>query len=150
MQQDIINAVLRYFENVDKGNWEGTASLMTNPFHLDYSSFGAGPAADLDPKDIISGWKTMLPGFDFTHHHLGPLAVETSDDEAVVKAYVTADHHIAGAEGGDRWTVYGDYILRLQKVGGDWKLASNKFQFKYVSGNGDLPALAQERAATTQ
>ncbi len=147
MQQDITNTVLRYFENVDKGDWDGTTDLMTTPFHLDYSSFGAGPAADMNPQDIISGWKTMLPGFDFTHHQLGPLAIEISGDEATVTAYVTADHQIAGAKGGDIWTVYGSYLLKLIKLESGWKLSSNIFNFKFVTGNGDLPALAQQRAA---
>lgn len=147
MSHEITNAVLCFFEAVDTGNWDAAEALMTNPFHLDYSSYGAGPAADLAPVDILTGWQSVLPGFDVTHHQLGPLMIEADDVKATVRAYVTADHQIAGIEAGEVWTVYGSYVLTLIKAGADWKLSGNTFQFKFQTGNTDLPALAQSRAA---
>lgn len=146
MTQDITNAVHRFFAAVDARDWDAARVLMTDPFHLDYSSFGAGPGADLDPADILTGWKGMLPGFDATHHQLGPLDIEVEGDRALVRCNVTATHHIAGADGGTLWTVYGGYILTLNKADG-WKLAANIFNFKFLAGNPELPALAQARAA---
>lgn len=148
MTHDITNAVQRFFEAVDTQNWAAANGLMTNPFHLDYSSFSAGPAADLAPADILSGWRSVLPGFDSTHHQLGPLIIETDGHSATVRAYVTADHQIAGVEAGEVWTVYGRYVLTLTKIGPDWRLSGNTFQFKFQTGNTDLPALAQSRAAS--
>jgi hypothetical protein len=147
MSVEITNVVQGFFEAVDTRNWDAAEALMTNPFHLDYSSYGAGPAADLAPTDILSGWQSVLPGFDATHHQLGPLIIEETGDRAQVRAYVTADHQIAGAENGEVWTVYGSYVLTLTKEGSDWRLRGNTFQFKFQTGNTDLPALAQSRAA---
>jgi len=118
---------------------------MTAPFYLDYSSYGAGPAADLDPVEILSDWQKVLPGFDFTQHQLGPLIVEENNGDATVRAYVTADHYITDATGGELWTVYGSYVLRLVKADGGWLLRGNTFQYKFQTGNTDLPALAQSR-----
>jgi hypothetical protein len=145
MSQEIANCVQRFFAAVDARNWDSAHALMTNPFHLDYSSFGAGPGADLDPADILAGWKAMLPGFDATQHHLGPLDIAVEADRATVCATVIATHLIEGAEGGEVWTVHGDYVLELVDDGG-WKLASNRFNFKFMTGNTGLPALAQARA----
>lgn len=146
MNQEIANAVHRFFAAVDSREWDVVQALMTDPFYLDYSSFGAGPGSNLAPADVVSGWKGMLPGFDATHHQLGPLATELEGDRAVVRCTATATHHIAGAEGGAIWTVYGDYILTLSKADG-WKLAANIFNFRFLTGNPALPALAQARAA---
>lgn len=144
--QDITNTVQRFFAAVDGRDWDGAEALMTNPFFLDYSSFGAPEGADLAPQEVLAGWKGMLPGFDHTHHQLGPLDITQDGTSATVRAYVTATHYIAGAEGGELWTVYGRYVLTLVNEGG-WKLAGNTFTFKFLSGNSNLPAKAQERAA---
>ena len=67
MAVDVQNTVARYFALVDGRRWPELEALMTHPFHLDYSSFGAGDAADLEPSAILAGWRRLLPGFDHTH-----------------------------------------------------------------------------------
>lgn len=146
MSQDIINTVQRFFAAVDGRDWDAAETLMINPFFLDYSSFGGPKGSKLAPADILLGWKAMLPGFDATHHQLGPLDVHHYDETATVRVYGTATHQIADTDHGDLWTVYGDYVLTLVKDG-SWKLSGNTFNFKFQSGNADLPRLAQERAA---
>ncbi|MBV7396432.1 nuclear transport factor 2 family protein [Mameliella sediminis] len=146
MTQDIANIVHSFFAAIDARDWTRAETLMTNPFHLDYSSFGAGPGADLPPGEILTGWKAMLPGFDNTHHQLGALSIETEGNSATVRANVIATHQIKEADGGDTWTVYGDYVLVLVKDG-SWRIASNTFNLHLLTGNSELPALAQARAA---
>lgn len=86
-----------------------------------------------------------MPGFDATLHHLGPLDIDLTGDTATVRTSVIATHQIAGAEGGETWTVYGDYDPELTKAEA-WQMSANRFQFKFLTGNPDLPALAQARA----
>ena len=126
--QDITNAVQRFFAAVDGRDWDAAKPLMTNPFYLDYSSFGTPQGAERVPSDILTGWKAMLPGFDHTHHQLAPLDITQNGNSATVHAYVTATHQIAGAESGELWTVYGNYVLTLVNDGG-WKLSGNMFTF---------------------
>ncbi|WP_343561443.1 nuclear transport factor 2 family protein [Kiloniella sp. b19] len=144
---EIINAVQGFFESSDNNQRATTESLMSTPFHLDYSSFGAGPAADLNPADILNGWSQFLPGFDHTHHQLSPMVLEITGDTAKARVYVTATHFIAEAEGGELWTVYGSYDIGLKKTETGWILSGLVFHYKFQSGNGTLPALAQARAA---
>lgn len=146
MTQEITNTVQRFFAAVDGRDWGTARALMTDPFQLDYSSFGGGPAADLDPGQILDGWKGLLPGFDATQHHLGPLEIEVDGDAARVSATVIATHVIVGAEGGETWTVHGHYRLTLHRDAG-WKLAANVFVFDFVTRNGGLPTIAQARVA---
>lgn len=145
---DIQNAVLGFFEAVDHRDWARAENLMRAPFHLDYSSFGAGPAADLEPTVILEGWKGILPGFDATHHQLGPLFAEVDGARARVRAYVTALHFLGGAEGGQIWTVVGTYDIALEQAGDLWRLSGLTFNFKFQDGNLQLPKTAHERAAS--
>lgn len=138
---EISNTISRYFVAVDERNWKGAQALMTNPFHLDYSSFGAGEAADLDPAEILKNWAAFLPGFDATHHQIGTVDIEVNGDTAKAKLYGTATHIIDARI----WTVVGTYHQTLVKTEQGWKLSGTQFVFKYQSGDTDLPAEAQKR-----
>ncbi len=139
--QDIANAVARYFARVDQGDWEGTQALMTNPFHLDYASFGGGDPAYLNPADILAAWSGILPGFDHTHHQIGNLDMQIYGDSARVSCYVIASHSIDERV----WTVVGTYNIPLVRTGEGWKLSGIQFLYKYQTGATDLPAEAQQR-----
>lgn len=139
--QRILNGLARFYAAVDTGDWETAQALMTDPFHLDYSSYGGGAPASLSSATIIAGWREVLPGFDHTHHQLGNMEVQRDQDTAVVCCYVTATHVID-----DRvWTVVGRYRNTCIAVDGDWKLSGSQFLFKYQSGDTSLPGIAQQR-----
>ncbi len=141
--QDIANTVARYFARVDQRDWDGTQAVMTNPFHLDYASFGGGDPAHLDPADILASWSGFLPGFDHTHHQIGTLDIKISGDSARASCYGTASHSIADKV----WTVVGTYNIPLVRTDEGWKLSGIQFLFKYQTGATDLPAEAQQRVA---
>ncbi len=147
MTQAITNTVLRFFNAIDARDWILARAVMAESFRLDYASFGGGPAADLDPGDILASWKGLLPGFDATHHQLGPLRVVAVEGRATIDAYVTATHHIADADGGTDWIVFGRYEIGAVLDGDEWKLNALTFNFRFSSGNDGLPALARARAA---
>lgn len=146
MTQSVANTIYRFFAAVDDRDWNSAQGLMRNPFHLDYSSFGAGDPADLDPTAILEGWAQFLPGFDATHHQLGNLAIEVDDDSAVVDFYGTATHVIEDRS----WVVVGTYRATLIGEGGGWLLTGLQFLFKFQLGDTDLPAEAQARLSDSR
>ena len=137
------NALARFFRAVDERAWDTARAAMTAPVHLDYSSFGAGAPADLDPDLIIAGWAELLPGFERTHHQLGNLELTPGESSARVRCYGTATHVI----GPEVWTVVGSYDVKLVRVDGRWLIRSLRFEFKYQAGALDLPARARARLA---
>ncbi len=141
----ILNRISRFFIDVDDRNWASVESAMTGRVHLDYSSFGAGEPVDLTPEAITTAWKELLPGFDQTHHQIGNTLVDSKEQKATIKVHATTTHFIDGAEGGDIWVVYGTYNIALVHEGGEWKINSIQFIFKFQDGNIDLPVLAQTR-----
>ena len=138
---DISNLISRYFSAVDERDWDGAKVLMSNPFHLDYSSFGGGEPAYLDPEGILAAWSGFLPGFDHTHHQIGNLDMQIYGDSARVSCYVTATHAIDERV----WTVVGTYNIPLVRTGEGWQLSGIQFLYKYQAGALVLPADAKQR-----
>ncbi|SMX27704.1 hypothetical protein TRP8649_01814 [Pelagimonas phthalicica] len=147
MTTDISNTVARFFAAVDRCDWAAVRELMTNPFHVDYSSYGGGPASDVTPRGLTSAWADLLPFFDQVHHQIGNLIIEQQGETAKVQCHGMATHFIANYPGGDLQLVVGTYDLTLARMNGFWRLSSMRFNFKFASGNADLAAEAGRRAA---
>ena len=75
MTTEITNTVSRFFAAVDRCDWAAVQELMTDPFNVDYSSYGGGPASDVTPEGLTDAWSGLLPFFDHVHHQIGNLIV---------------------------------------------------------------------------
>lgn len=139
---DIQNAMAAFYFAVDVRQWDKATALMSDPFHLDYSSFGGGNPADLTPNAIINQWKAILPGFEHTHHQLGNMHITMDKHTATTLCYVTATHTI----GDKTWIVVGHYRNTLKRVGARWQLSGIQFNYKYQTGDTTLPKQAMQRA----
>ena len=144
MTQEVSNALAEFFGAVDDRDWERTEALMTTPIHIDYASFGAGDPTDMDPSDVVGGWRKVLPGFDHTHHQLGNVQLWVDGDVATVNAYATATHVIDS----EVWTVVGRYEILLRREPG-WRLSSLRFLFRYQAGATHLREVAAGRASAS-
>ena len=142
-----INArVTQLFVSTDQGNWPEVENCFANQVVLDYSSMSGNPAATMSPKDITGAWKTILPGFEHTHHQLGNFLTEVEGNTAKVFCYGTATHYLTD-EAGNVWTVVGSYDFELKQEANTWKVTSMKFNFKYQDGNASLAQKAIARAS---
>lgn len=147
MSLEITNSVSRFFASVDRCDWPAVKALMTENFHVDYSSYGGGPASEVTPEVLTSTWAGFLPYFDGIHHQIGNLIIAQDGDTAKAQCHGMASHFIADHPGGDLQFIVGTYDLELKRAGSDWKLSSMRFNFKYASGNKTLATEAQRRAA---
>lgn len=150
MTLDLTNTVSRFFAADDCCDWTAVKALMTDPFHVDYSSYGGGPASDATPEAVTGTWAGFMPYFDSVQHQVGNLITEQEGDTAKVQCHGMATHYIANHPGGDLQFVVGTYELALTYVKDGWRLSSMRFNFKYASGNADLAAEAQRRAAESK
>lgn len=147
MTREVTNTICRFFAAVDRCDWDAVRALMTEPFHVDYSSYTGDAPSEVSPADLTGRWAGSLPYFDAVHHQIGNLIVELDGDAAAVQCHGMASHFIADHPDGDIQFIVGTYDLGLTKTGGAWKLSSMRFNFKYASGNSNLAAEAQRRAA---
>lgn len=144
--QQIIETVNKLFISVDNRDWDAVKAIFSDTVLLDYTSMAGGHPADLASADIIDSWKSILPGFDKTHHQLGNYIIETDSLVVKVFCYGTATHYLSNESKNNVWTVVGSYDLELQAVSKAWRITKMKFNLKYIDGNGELPKMAQERA----
>ncbi|WP_020528862.1 nuclear transport factor 2 family protein [Flexithrix dorotheae] len=135
-------AITKLFVATDQQSWSEVESFFNENVSLDYSSMNGNPAKNLTPQEITTAWKSILPGFEYTHHQLGNFIVEAGEHKASVFCYGTASHYLENKEG-NVWQVVGSYDFELIKLETDaWKITEMKFNFKYQDGNTSLPDLA--------
>ena len=139
--QETIN---KLFIATDAQDWEGVHQCFAEKVILDYSSMTGNPAAEVTPQQITDSWKSILPGFDATHHQVGNFVIEEDGNSAKVFCYGTATHFLENDKE-NVWTVVGTYDFDLEKEARAWKISKMKFNFKYQSGNLNLPQLAMNK-----
>lgn len=142
----IKETVLDVFIGTDEREWSRVENAFADKVLLDYTSMAGGEPAKLTPKQITTGWKGVLPGFEHTQHQISNFTINVNGSEADVFCYGTATHYLEQPDGNSVWTAVGTYDVHLTQQGGIWKVDRFKFNFKYQDGNTKLPGLAQERA----
>ncbi|WP_353776987.1 nuclear transport factor 2 family protein [Winogradskyella sp. 3972H.M.0a.05] len=143
----IQETISKMFVNSDQRNWEDVEAQFAKNVMLDYSSMTGNPATTVTPKDITNAWKTVLPGFTFTHHQIGNFITEVSGVKAHSFCYGTATHYLEDDKG-NIWTVVGSYDFELEQSGNDWKITTMTFNYKYQDGNAKLIEKAIENVKT--
>jgi SnoaL-like domain len=124
---------------IDARDWTTLRASFSDVVHADYTSlFGGGEAEAIPADELVGRWRLLMLGYSATQHQTGPVVV-TGDR---LDAHITAHHWLSGAPGGDRWTVYGHYVVRA--AGGT--IAEITLQTFQQEGNRDLPALAVARS----
>jgi hypothetical protein len=144
--QQIIETVNKLFISADNRDWETVKAIFNDTVLLDYTSMAGGQPAELASVDIIDSWKSIMPGFDQTHHQLGNYIIEIESLVAKVFCYGTATHYLGNESKNNLWTVVGSYDLELQTISKAWRITKMKFNLKYIDGNAELPKMAQDRA----
>ncbi len=136
------------FDGVDLRDWPQVRAQMADELWADYSSMTQQPGANIAADQLVANWEAFLPGFQNTYHQLGHIDVNIEGDQAHASFRGLAMHYLPGHEGGDSWTVYGQYDVQLSARGEEaWVIDRMVFNFEGQGGNEQLPALAQENAS---
>jgi hypothetical protein len=143
--QLVVETINRLFIYVDDREWEKVANIFYDTVLLDYTSMAGGIPENLSSKQIIDSWKTVMPGFDKTHHQLGNYIIEGDALIHNVFCYGTATHYLVNDSGNHVWTVVGSYDFVLKNYDHRWRITQMKFNLKYTDGNDQLPSMAQSR-----
>ncbi|MEM9492222.1 MAG: nuclear transport factor 2 family protein, partial [Myxococcota bacterium] len=148
--REAIDALITsFFDNVDRRQFAAAEAQLTDQVAVDYSALG-GPNTTMARSELVGGWKGFLPGFDRTVHHTHNAAVWIAGQRATATFDAIASHFIAGAEGGDLWTVFVGYDTEFVKDGDTWRLAKIDLELYRQVGNLELPKLAGPRAANAK
>jgi hypothetical protein len=106
-------------------------ALMRGCFHPD-AVIELHEALDVDA--FIALGRAVLGRYTVTWHNTGNQLVEVDGDAAWAEHYTISSHRIAAdAEGPERdFIAHGRYIDRMEKRGGEWRIAKRKMLLDYT------------------
>lgn len=137
------DAVVTFFLDVDRRDWAAIRAGLADKVDVDYTSLFDGEPEQLDREELVARWRALLPGFDSTQHHLGPLATVAADDDRVTLECTVRAHHRIGER---EWMVAGWYRLGVLRSAGAWRVGAITLHVISVEGDTGLPAEAADRA----
>jgi hypothetical protein len=146
--RNITEVTNKFFIAIDNNNWQDLGRILNDTVLWDYTSIFGGDPTNWTAIQIIDSWKSILPGYNKTHHQLGNFIVESDSINADVFIYVTATHYLENETQNNILTVVGSYEVDLKNINNSWRIIGLKFNLKYIDGNTDLPKMAQERVRT--
>nr|WP_042183893.1 nuclear transport factor 2 family protein [Kibdelosporangium sp. MJ126-NF4]CEL15945.1 hypothetical protein [Kibdelosporangium sp. MJ126-NF4]CTQ93869.1 hypothetical protein [Kibdelosporangium sp. MJ126-NF4] len=66
----IAETVTRLFHALDERDWDTIIAVTADPVDVDYPSKQGGPE-QISTRDLVTGLRAFLPGFDATQHLTG-------------------------------------------------------------------------------
>ena len=137
-ERDIVAVIQQLFVATDRKDWAGVEGCFDGSVYFDMSSLGGGSPKELDPAEIIAGWKSGLAPIEAVHHQVGNFRVEVRGDEAEAFCYGIAFHHRRTQSGRNTRTFVGSYDFGLRRRPGGWKIHRFRYDAKFVDGNLEL------------
>jgi 3-phenylpropionate/cinnamic acid dioxygenase small subunit len=131
----IIDVAVQYATAIDAADWDRFGTLFTEQVHIDFSSAGM-PAADFARGDFAGFARQGLEVWDARQHLSTNHEVEFDDqdgDRAVMRSYMYAQHHMAGAS---TFVMHGSYEHTMQRTSDGWRIAR---LVQHVSWMDDAP-----------
>lgn len=130
----------------DMRDWSRLREQFADEVLVDYTSLAGGQPTRLKADDLIASWQAFLPGFTVTQHMVASHRVSINGERANVLSQFIATHRLAGATGGELWTLGGQYRHSLRKIGELWKVDAITMTWAWQTGNTELPQRAAQAA----
>ena len=141
-----IEAVLtRYAVAIDTKDWLLFKTCFTTDGAVDYGpEFGRHEGLD----NIVAVVRNLIGDLDATHHLTGNYQIHVDGDTASCVSYIHAQHCLAGAAGGETFTLGGVYRDTLVRVGDGWRITLRKLETVWTTGNSRIVEEAASRRNT--
>ena len=146
-RENLRETVMKFALAVDTLDMDLYRAVFAEECDYDVSSVGGPPPVVAKVANWAAGIEPFLRGFDATQHLLSNLAFEITGDDAVVTAYVQAEHFLANEDGDGSVTLGGNYTFRLIRTGNRWRINGFKLVAAWHRGNQALYALAGQGSA---
>ncbi len=138
---DVVNNLFIY---TDERNWAGVMEAFADEVLFDMTSSSGGEPAKLTPQQIVDGWDAGLRKLKSVHHQVGNYKVKIAETEADLFCYGIAFHYLPNPKNSNTRIFIGSYDLHFIKDAGGWKIDKFKFNLKFIDGNKDLEAHAND------
>jgi hypothetical protein len=141
----IVDAVYRLGLYADELRWDDLLGLLAEEVRLDYSSMPGGVAAVVKATDLVTGWRSYLPGFDSTQHVIAGVIVDPEGDDVAARAQLNATFRIDEHGVQRLWHVAGLYLFTLRHQGTGWRFVALTLKVAWDTGDPQLRELAADR-----
>ena len=88
--------------------------------------------------EIVNGWDQGLRDITAIHHQSGNFIIDLNGEKASASCYGIAIHYLPNASQRNTRTFVGSYDFDLVRVQERWKIATFRFNLKFIDGNRDL------------
>lgn len=137
-KDEIVDCINRLFIGTDNRDWAMVRDCFADTVLFDMTSLAGGSPTRLTPQQIIDAWEQGLRPLQAIHHQAGNYRVEVRGDRANAFCYGTATHYRATRAGRNTRTFVGSYDFALERQANTWRIASFRFNLKYLDGNLEL------------
>jgi hypothetical protein len=134
-RQKIIDVVTQLFVGTDRRDWESVKKCLERHVLFDMSSLTGGSPATLTAQQIVEGWDSGLEPIKHVHHQAGNYIIDIKGAEAHAFCYAIAYHYRETKSGRNTRVFVGSYDFDLRRHGDEWKIATFKFNLKFIDGN---------------
>ena len=117
----ILDVVARLAHAQDDKDWSRFQQLFTDPVTLDQSAKHDEAPTTMTAEELTDKARTVLQGFDRTHHASSVPLVEVEGDTATCRTHMVAYHHFP-TDGVDFCTMRGYWELELVRSGDGWAI----------------------------
>ncbi len=140
-RDEIIDVITRLFVGTDRRDWEMVMNCFERHVLFDMTSLAGGEAATLTPQQIADGWDAGLEPIKHVHHQAGNFLIDLKGDSAHASCYAVAWHYRETRSGENTRVFVGSYDFDLHRREKQWRIATFKFNLKFIEGN---PKLEQD------
>ena len=145
--QRIIDRLYEYAFAIDTRDWPAYRRLFADRVWLDFEGISGAPGAESSADEWVASTAAIVEALDATQHVMSNPQVVVDGERARCRMYIQAMHFLWSAPGESVFTVGGWYDDTLVLTGDDWLVAGVTFNVFWRTGNEQVMALAQSRAA---
>ena len=130
----------RYAQALDTQNWEALPPLFTAQVSTDFSDFGMPPQT-VPQEAFIASFRQNLsrPGLR-TQHVFSSFRIVVTGDTATSVSNFVGHHFLPGFEGGEEFTLRGEYTDTLVRTAQGWQMSGVACKLFFMTGNPNLLA----------
>jgi len=137
-REQIIDVITRLFVGTDQRDWQAVMNCFERHVQFDMTSLAGGDPATLTSQQIVDGWDAGLDPIQHLHHQAGNFLVDVKGDKAHAFCYAVAYHYRKTKSGRNTRTFVGSYDFDVHRRDKQWRIASFKFNLKFIEGNPNL------------
>ena len=130
----------RFAQCLDEQDFDTLLSLFAEQVEADFTDFGA-PAQTVPPQALVANFRHNLsrPGLR-TQHLCTNFRIALAGDQATSTLQWVGHHFLAGAEGGEEFTLRAEYTDHLTRTNGGWLITGLTARLRFTTGNPGLLA----------